>query len=98
MPRYAVYKFRADADGNADKILLPSAGIFTNHTCIDNGNPTHGGASCVTGHDCNNNGGCDGLSHTCVCKPGYRGDKCQFAPTCSKWLDITLMVAITELT
>jgi hypothetical protein len=63
------------------QLLLPSAGLVKDAVCIPNGNPTHGGKTCVTGHECSNNGDC--AFEKCVCKPGFRGDHCQYGPTCT---------------
>lgn len=75
----SIYKFRPGPTGEADALLLPSAGIVATETVIPNGNPTHGGAHCKTGHDCSNNGNCEGGK--CNCHPGCRGDQCQYSGT-----------------
>jgi hypothetical protein len=72
----SVYKFRPGPNGE-DALLLPSAGIVTTQRLIPNGNKIHGGAHCATGHDCSNNGNCN--NDKCNCKPGARGDKCQYS-------------------
>ena len=77
----SVYKFR-DGPAGPGTVLLPSAGLVKDEVCVPNGNPTHGGKACVTGHDCSNNGGCN-QEGKCDCKPGFRGDHCQYGPTCT---------------
>lgn len=67
--------------GEPDALLLPSAGLVDEVKCTPNGNSVHGGIACATGHDCSNNGDCP--SGHCVCKPGFRGDHCQYSPTCT---------------
>lgn len=75
----SVYKFRANQQGDAEALLLPSAGIVSTETVIPNGNKVHGGAKCVTGHDCSNDGNC--VCGKCNCRHGVRGDKCQYGST-----------------
>lgn len=76
-----VYKFHPGIHGEENALLLPSAGIVAENTCIPNSNPVHGGGKCETSHDCSNAGSCD--DHKCTCKTGWRGDICQFAGKCS---------------
>jgi hypothetical protein len=84
----SLYKFR-DGPAGPGTVLLPSAGLVKDEVCVPNGNPTHGGKTCVTGHDCSNSGACS-QQRKCECKTGYRGDHCQYLTHFVKFSSISL--------